>query len=134
MNFFNILADPKFIFVSVVSCLFVKCGHLFPQLQNVMTTVLFKNSFVVLDCWSLIHFSLHATYGVLFSDHFWMFFLLGISWEIMEDIFASSHNTILFHWGTTDYTKNSYWYAKWDDIVMNTCGFFFGILLNYWIF
>lgn len=98
-----------------------------------------------LDGWGLSHFIFYATLTFFFPSLWWLIFLIGVAWEVIEYYMNSSdftkcaktrkirqskknnkaNNKANESKGTsTDY---KWWYARWQDIVMNALG----VLLGY---
>lgn len=130
------------IFISIG---FIILGHYHQEMiQNKLKNEIIKVPEFILDWWSVSHFLFFGLFGFLFPDNAGKFFLIGAGWELIEDYFSNLEKDKLFmeclnknqviDIGITDVRKIScnrdemptYWYGKWDDIVVNTLGYFLG--------
>lgn len=120
------------IVVLVVCVIFIEFGHFWhDEVQAVLKGKLFTVPQFDVDWWSLSHFLLFAVIGYIIPNHITEFALIGAGWEVFEDCMANDENkklvscdgakSILCHG-----FKDSYWYGKWDDIIMNTAGYIVG--------
>lgn len=91
-----------------------------------------------LDGWGLMHFLFFALLTTLFPRLWWLIFLLGVGWEILEYYMNTSTFTTCSKRkenreknGMITHTAEEYkwWYARWQDVVMNTVGIGVALLL-----
>ncbi len=67
--------------------------------------------------WRISHLLLHMWFGYWFPYDFWVFFILGIMWEVTEWLLGKIHN-------------QKYWYGTVEDIFMNVIGFNLGAAIK----
>lgn len=69
--------------------------------------------------WRMSHLILYLIFGVIYPEYFWLFFMFGIIWEIVEFILTK--------------VDDNWWGSSYDhilDIITNSIGFILGMLLN----
>lgn len=137
------LTSQFYIFVSCIVCvLFIvfygsyRCQH--PDFTDPLTKSFFPyplNNFF--DGWGMLHLFFFTILAYFFPQHVFLIFILGLVWELIECVLkerpfyiskCASYNMI-----NTDAEKNNkspWWYGRWEDIVMNTCGILLGLWLN----
>jgi hypothetical protein len=122
-----------------VSLAFICIGHIYQQqIQAVLKTRIFQWKFIDCDFWSLTHFGLFFYLGYRRPNQFWLYFIIGVGWELIEDYLSSNKDTKLINcllprnqkhlW--CNGIQDDYWYGKYDDILFNTAGFLLGALLK----
>lgn len=122
--------------LTIIAILFINVGHIYrDKVQLVMKHKLITVPSFNLDWWSLSHAVLFALYGFIIPNHHMTFTMLGALFELLEDALSSDATTQLADCTTKD-KKNKvmckfsintdYWYAKWDDIIMNFIGYSIG--------
>jgi len=87
------------------------------------------NSF--LDGWGILHFILYGVLAYLFPRFYPLLFIWigGVIWELIESIFKDHPFYISKCNYVIDTDKGSWWYGRWQDIVMNSLG----IMCGYYI-
>lgn len=117
--------------------IWVIIGHIYrEQIQAVLQQPLMNVPSCILDGWSIIHFFIFFAFGFIEPNRHLLFATLSIVFEAFEDSMASDANTQLI-----DCKKNknsllgkihcngyedSYWYGKWDDVIINILGYIVG--------
>jgi hypothetical protein len=130
--------------LGILSLIFIIIGHKYRdsiQLQLQQPLIVIPET--ILDWWSVSHFLLFMVFGLLEPGHHGKFFILGVLFEIIEDMLSADHSTQL-----ADCTKpenkhhfiignifcnglnDDYWYGKWDDIFVNALGYTLGSSLR----
>ena len=124
-----------FILLTCFICVFViaaygtyRCNQ--PQFVDPLTGSFFPSPLnTFLDGWGLLHFFFFTGLVYNFPDHLMLIFLLGITWEVVESTLRDRPFYI-----STCRSKpvlssddSPWWYARWQDIIMNG----FGILVGY---
>jgi hypothetical protein len=126
------------IIVLLIFCIaFIILGHYYPQqLQSVLKHDIITVPATTLDYWSMSHFILFGIIGFLMPKQFWEWTIIGTTWELLEDYISSDHTTRLTQcdrlqpngkpkpWCHGE--SGSYWYSKWDDIIVDILGFVVG--------
>lgn len=87
-----------------------------------------------LDGWALTHFLLYACLACSFPsppEHVASLCFLGVAWEVVESVFRE-HPFYLSDCseGKAADGKDEWWYGRWQDIVVNTAGIFFGLAIR----
>lgn len=96
------------------------------------------------DGWGISHFLYFALLGFLFpaKETLIFIFVLGVLWEIVEVTFSDhpfyvskcdygsdANVQVVNEEGAQGAKKDTWWYGRWQDIIMNTAG----MLLGAWI-
>lgn len=123
----------------VVSIIFVMIGHEYREfIQQRLKGSLVHIEAFDLDWWSVIHFALFAYFGFVKPNYPLTFFLAGCAFEVFEDSLASDATTKLMECTRKDVKnstlgkihcngyKDSYWYGKVDDVMVNLIGYVTG--------
>lgn len=74
-----------------------------------------------LDGWGLLHFGFFALLGYMFPSKLWFSFCLGVAWEMFE--YGVKDRP--FYISKCDYDTDggkTWWYGRWQDIIMNSLG------------
>jgi len=58
--------------------------------------------------------------------------LMGILWEVFEFVYGTFQPKVLKGLGGSK-EHGIWWYAKFSDLVVNLCGFMFGMAINHFI-
>ena len=74
-----------------------------------------------LDGWGLLHFALYATLAFLYPELRLLAYImvLGVLWEVVE--FYLHHRPLYFTRRCAN-GKGTFWYSRWQDIIMNALG------------
>ena len=84
-----------------------------------------------LDGWAISHFILYFILAYIYPSE-WIFILLcGILWEILEYIFSFPFFNYDCKYNNTDVKYNNWWYAQYEDIVMNILGISLALLIRH---
>ena len=85
--------------------------------------------------WSITHFLLHGYWGYKYPERFWFFLLIGIGWEIFEDLLANStgkrflptnaYKSVPIVNSLNESSKGTF-FAQYSDIPVNVAGFLAG--------
>lgn len=126
----------------VVVMAFIMIGHIYREtIQGPLKKPLFTiNAFdnkIVFDWWSASHIGFYMVIGYLVPQHFWGFALMGAGFEAFEDFLSSDETTKMVNCSVVDKktiaqqiwcngVQDSYWYSKWDDIIVNMIGYAIG--------
>lgn len=85
------------------------------------------------DGWGFTHFILFFILGYLYPGHFWFFFLIGLGWEIFEEIGAPKQGKLISNCkpcATNFYCDNIFQklnlHAEWEDVFTNSFGYIVG--------
>lgn len=73
------------------------------------------------DLWALTHFIMYAILGFLFPDYIFLFFLVGVGYELFEQ------------WAGTaelDLGNRSWWYGRVSDVFFNWAGLVTGSAIH----
>ena len=122
---------------AVLAIIFIMIGHVYrEEVQSKLKTPLATVDKFNLDWWSVSHFMLFAFFGFVKPSYPLTAFTIGAVFEVFEDGLSSNDNTQLVDCSKSSTTvihnimcrgyKDSYWYAKIDDIFMNLIGYVFG--------
>ena len=118
---------------SIIAIIFIMIGHIFrDQIQLLLKNDLAVFPAIHLDWWSVVHFFLFSVFGFIIPNKPISFLILGAGFEAFEDYMASDAQTQLVN--CTDPEKklwcrgkqDHYWYAKYDDVIVNTFGYLLG--------
>ncbi len=125
--------------IFLISLIFIMVGHVFrEQVQNALKQKLFHVKAFDIDWWSVTHLLLYMLIGFIKPGFTLTFFVIGILFEVFEDMCASDSATQLLDC-VNPAKKNSicgkimcngfddsYWYGKFDDIFANLLGYVIG--------
>lgn len=123
------------VLLMTISMVFIIFGHCYPQkVQSKLKAPLLFLPATSLDWWSLTHFVLYFLFGLIKPNYHLTFLLIGMSFECVEDWLASNQSTQLVNCAAESYISKlwcirkdgDYWYAKWDDVVINVLGYTLG--------
>lgn len=127
------------ILIIILSLIFIEYGHITGNNKFCDKTVLKINS-ITIDIWAVAHFVSYFIFGILKPNKTGFFFIMGLIYEIFEDLIASDNNTILMDCKTKNKTglkkihcngfSDSYWYAKFEDPIINLLGYVLGQWVN----
>ena len=122
--------------LTLVALLFIIVGHSYrDEIQTKLKKDFIKLPATTVDWWSVSHIILYAIFGFLIPDRHSTFLLIGVIFEIVEDMLSSDKTTQLINCLDANNKNNimckfsinnDYWYGKWDDIFMNLLGYTFG--------
>jgi hypothetical protein len=136
-----VLEKPYALVITVIilCIVIIEIGHFYrDEIQGPLKTPIVQVPSFTLDWWSASHFLLFAFVGFVIPRRTTEFVLIGAGWEIFEDFMASDSHTQLVDCKKQDAdgafarslwchgVEDSYWYAKADDILMNTLGYVVG--------
>ena len=113
---------------SFVSCKTTKYNqyNIFDKKYN-FTNYKFLDNY--LDGWGISHFVLYGIMTFIYPKYWLFIFIIGILWELFE--YYLEHNLILNCYVLNDSNiKQKYWYARYQDIIMNTLGILVALLLK----
>lgn len=143
-KFFYVLCYMRNAYVEILAmgivCVFVivaygtfRCKMATGSYKDPLTIVFAPPPFdKFLDGWGISHFLFFALLGYMYPTRNTLIFifLLGVLWEIIESL-AKDHPFYLSKCNYTITTDDGagWWYGRWQDIVMNTCGMFLGYAL-----
>ena len=68
----------------------------------------------IINGWNLSHIALYFILGVLSPSNIYLWFTLGIIWEIIESILGKMYGT-------------EYWHGNFEDLLYNAIGLLAGI-------
>jgi hypothetical protein len=121
------------VIVALIVCIvFIEFGHFYhDEVQAVLKGEIVTVPGFVIDWWSMSHFLLFAFIGFVIPRRTTEFAIIGTSWEVFEDYLSNDINKKLVSCdGGKKFWchgfKDSYWYGKWDDILMNIAGYIVG--------
>ena len=128
------LSNIKFCIIVIASIVFIIYGHSYPF--YIKKPMLDKNITINFNLWSLTHFLLFFYFGRQFPKKLLLFTFYGILWEFLEDYLAKDSMTKLVDckkkknhiWCKGN--KETYWNAKYDDILINIFGFLLGSYIS----
>lgn len=85
-----------------------------------------------LDGWGILHFIFYGVLAYMYPKKYCLLFIWvgGIIWEIVESIFKDHPFYISKCNYTFDTDKGSWWYGRWQDIVMNSAGMLCGYYIR----
>jgi len=88
------------------------------------------------DSWSIAHFMLYMAIGFVVPNYPLSFLILGIGWEVLEDVLATDKNTKLVNCLNDkdglhkkimcNSPLNGFWIADFDDLLFNMVGYLIG--------
>ena len=121
----------------IVSIMFIAIGTFFQKtIQTRLAKTIFTTPEGVYDYWSVLHFVLFALFGFVIPNHHGTFLAIGVSWEIVEDLFSSNEGTQLVDCRQKRKTlltrllcrntNTTYWYMNYTDIFSNLFGYVLG--------
>ncbi|XWV26802.1 hypothetical protein QJ857_gp0249 [Tupanvirus soda lake] len=145
-NFYEIIKSPNFYVPAIISCIGLAILYLYSTpVQDRMKINLFSFGGIVVDWWSISHILLYIYFGYYFPNYFVEFLIIGIGWEIIENLLcmnpSNKKGEVTDDYSTTRtqlYSQKDeqpgkpkcyYWYGKLDDVVMNMIGFTIGSAL-----
>ena len=122
--------------LTLLALLFIVVGHKYrDQVQTKLKKEFIKLPETTVDWWSISHILLYMIFGFLIPDKHTTFLLIGVIFEVLEDMLSSDKTTQLVNC-TDSINKNNimckfsintdYWYGKWDDVFMNLLGYTLG--------
>ncbi len=91
-----------------------------------------------IDMWSLSHLILYFLIGLIAPNYYITVLLVSIGWEKVEAELGNGGSMALVkcdkarRFGNSDILhlcqkgRDSYWYHKWDDLLINIVGYIFG--------
>ena len=84
-----------------------------------------------LDGWGISHLLFFALLGFHFPTKLLFCFALGVVWEMVE-YSMQSHPFYLSkcNYDMQTHKGEGWWYGRWQDIVMNTCGLWIGVRIH----
>ncbi len=84
-----------------------------------------------LEGWGLSHLILYFILTYIYPSE-WLFLLIcGIIWEIIEYVISLYHKKINKFYICSNYNENNdYWYAQYEDIIMNILGIILALLIR----
>ena len=103
-----------------------------PDFQDPLTGSFFEGEAKnFMDGWGMIHFVFYGVLAYLFPRKLPLIFLFGVAWEVIESIFHDHP----FYISKCNYNLSTdqqagWWYGRWQDIVMNSCGMALGYLIR----
>ena len=122
--------------LSILALAFIVFGHKYKDqvVQRTLTKAIVELPGTTVDFWSVSHLLLFMAFGLVLPNRHVPFFLVGITWEVAEDIISADETTRLGDCKTHDKSKvmckfsinDGYWYAKWDDVFFNLIGYTIG--------
>ena len=131
---FNIFVNKKFIIPIIIAIVFIIFGHYYPQ--NIQKPMINNKVVIDIDIWSLTHFILFMYFGIIFPNKLFLFFMIGILWELFEDYLSKKSTTQMAdckgnprQFWCKGY-EDGYWYGKMDDIFVNTFGYLLGTYIS----
>ena len=84
-----------------------------------------------LNGWGISHFILYFILAYIYPSE-WIFILVcSILWEILEYILSFSVFNYECKYNNTDVKYNNWWYAQYEDIVMNILGISLALLIRH---
>jgi hypothetical protein len=85
-----------------------------------------------LDGWGILHFIFYAVLAYMYPKMNTLIFIWlgGVLWELIESIFKDHPFYISKCNYVIDTDKGSWWYGRWQDIVMNTLGMVCGYYIR----
>jgi len=131
--------------IVTLAIMFIVIGHVFPNpIHSNLSKPIAKLPPVIIDGWSATHVILFAVLAILLPNRLFELFLVGLAWELLEDIFAPEYLTQLIdcngpHTNSEPLirslwcgfsSKHSYWYGKWDDLFSNSMGLILGHFIS----
>ena len=120
---------------AVFCMIFIIIGHYNKTIQNNLKYNIYNTTQpIVFDVWSLTHLCTYALFGFIMPNFTMTFFTLGFLFEIFEDILSSNKNTQIINCKKNNNLhklwcngySDSYWYAKFDDLLFNLFGYIIG--------
>ncbi len=128
--------------ILIVSLLFIIVGHKYrDSIQKPLKYAIVKLPKSTIDLWSISHVLLYAILAYLLPTKLFELMILGIIWELTEDLLASRENTQIINCKAKNKSifskiwckgsiENDYWYAKHDDIMWNCIGIITGYFIH----
>ena len=81
------------------------------------------------DYWAGTHFLLNALLAFTLPDHVTLFFVVGSSYEVFEQLVGQTDNAVQ-RLGPRSDGVQTWWYGRFSDILFNTTGLLVGLLLR----
>ena len=78
------------------------------------------------DIWAISHLLLYTLLGYLFPQWIFPLFLLGIAWEVLEQL---TGNPEVRQMVVGEFRANKWWYGRVSDVVFNGIGLLLGYAL-----
>jgi hypothetical protein len=72
----------------------------------------------------LAHFVLYGILTYIYPKEWFFIFMIGVLWEFIEDFFSQLD---LKYCVGKDY---KYWYSRYEDIIMNSLGIAFALIIK----
>jgi hypothetical protein len=108
------------------------CHEKYNKLLILDAKPIFKIDYIGLefDRWSITHILFYLALGVFYPKTFYLSMIFGVIWEFIEFYVGYfKPKWFLDNWCKDRINVDSWWYCKWDDILMNCIGFLIGMNL-----
>jgi uncharacterized integral membrane protein len=130
--------------LTILALVFIVFGHKNREsVQLALTKKLVGLPATTVDLWSVSHLLLFMAFGLLIPNRHVSFLLAGATWEIVEDMLSSDETTQCDDCKTPDSRSkimckfsinDGYWYAKWDDVLVDLLGYTIGSAIRTTLF
>lgn len=130
----DILKNFCIIGLIVLILSYFKCKNIISNKYDILTksynftNYKFLNEYV--DGWGLSHLLLYGIMTFIYPNQWHFIFLIGVVWEIIEIIlsYIPIFKCYLLNYGRGQVTE--WWYARFEDIIMNWLGIIIGYYLK----
>ena len=120
------------IFFLVILSLIFSYGNFRCKNPDYRDPLMRKLGILDLDGWSITHFLTYMLITYIFPDYWVLIAVMGVSWEVFEQVLGSSRPGWLGGFGncaTTDPNVKEWWFGRLSDIVIN----FMGMSIGYYL-